>query len=196
MIRHAQQAIERPLEPAEPIGRDEQIAPAPRVSIQAFCETVETAAAIQGAGEDRRLAKTHLKIQMGGVAAAVAAYRGAPTPNVIVLEVGRPQRSHPVRSRFARGVLRCRYPGHRHRAAQRRHAVPRTAPPWRQRLPDLPGQHDRRGSLDLRAVLVARFQAGRPHRRGGRRQGRRRGIDHRAQRGMGHGARACARVRW
>jgi len=86
MIRHAPQIIERPREPVEPIGRDEQIAPAPRVSIQAFCETVETAAVIQGAGEDRRLAKTHLKIQMGGVAAAVEAYRGASTPNVIVLE--------------------------------------------------------------------------------------------------------------
>ena len=64
----------------------EHIAPAPRVSIQAFCETVETAAAIQAAGEDRRLAKAHLKIQMGGIAAAIEAYSSAPTPNVIVIE--------------------------------------------------------------------------------------------------------------
>jgi pilus assembly protein CpaE len=56
------------------------------VSIQAFCETVETAAAIQSAGEDRRLGKAHVKIQMGGVAAAIEAYRGSPTPNVIMLE--------------------------------------------------------------------------------------------------------------
>src|SRR5205085_6563816 len=34
----------------------------------------------------RRLAKAHFKIQMGGAAAAVEAYRSAPTPNVIVLE--------------------------------------------------------------------------------------------------------------
>ena len=40
--------------PAEAASADEHIAPAPRVSIQAFCETVETAAAIQSAGEDRR----------------------------------------------------------------------------------------------------------------------------------------------
>ncbi|HKY86833.1 MAG TPA: CtpF protein, partial [Pseudorhodoplanes sp.] len=53
---------------AEAPARDEHIAPAPRVSIQAFCESVETAAAIQSAGEDRRLAKAHLKIQMGGMA--------------------------------------------------------------------------------------------------------------------------------
>ena len=47
---------------------------------------METAAAVQSAGEDRRLGKAHLKIQMGGMAAAVEAYRSAPTPNVIVLE--------------------------------------------------------------------------------------------------------------
>jgi pilus assembly protein CpaE len=70
----------------ETLARDEHIAPAPRVSIQAFCESVETAAAIQAAGEDRRLAKAHLKIQMGGMAAASEAYRTAPTPNVIILE--------------------------------------------------------------------------------------------------------------
>src|ERR1700724_661349 len=68
------------------VGRDEHIAPAPRVSVQAFCETVETAAAIQAAAEDRRLVKAHMKIQMGGAPAAVEAYRGSPTPNVIVLE--------------------------------------------------------------------------------------------------------------
>ena len=72
--------------PAEPAASDEHIAPAPRVSIQAFCETVETAAAIQAAGEDRRLGKAHLKIQMGGITAAIEAYRSSPTPNVIMLE--------------------------------------------------------------------------------------------------------------
>jgi pilus assembly protein CpaE len=67
---------------------EEHIAPAPRVSVQAFCDTVETAAAVQSAAEDRRLAKAHLKIQMGGMAAAIEAYRSAPTPNVIILETG------------------------------------------------------------------------------------------------------------
>ena len=72
--------------PAEVAGRDERIAPAPRVSVQAFCETVETAAAIQAAGEDRRMAKAHLRIQMGGLIAAIEAYQSSPTPNVIILE--------------------------------------------------------------------------------------------------------------
>jgi pilus assembly protein CpaE len=70
----------------EAATRDDHIAPAPRVSIQAFCESVETAAAIQAAGDDRRMAKAHLRIQMGGVTAAAEAYRTSPTPNVIVLE--------------------------------------------------------------------------------------------------------------
>src|ERR1700684_898729 len=72
--------------PAEFAGREENIAPAPRVSVQAFCETVETAAAIQAAGEDRRMAKAHLRIQMGGLVAAIEAYQSSPTPNVIILE--------------------------------------------------------------------------------------------------------------
>jgi pilus assembly protein CpaE len=71
---------------AETTGREEHIAPAPRVSIQAFCETVEAAAAVQAAGEDRRMAKAHLKVQLGGLVAAVEAYRSSPTPNVIILE--------------------------------------------------------------------------------------------------------------
>ena len=68
------------------VGRDEHIGPAPRVSVQAFCETVETAAAIQGASEDRRMAKAHMRIQMGGLTAAIEAYQSSPTPNVIILE--------------------------------------------------------------------------------------------------------------
>jgi len=84
MISHASQTAEPASELLDP--GEEHIAPAPRVSIQAFCETVETAAAIQAAGEDRRLGKAHLKIQMGGVTAAVEAYRSAPTPNVVILE--------------------------------------------------------------------------------------------------------------
>jgi pilus assembly protein CpaE len=83
MISFARQTPDK--EEASPV-MEEHIAPAPRVSVQAFCETVETAAAIQSAGEDRRLGKAHLKIQMGGMAAATEAYRSAPTPNVIVLE--------------------------------------------------------------------------------------------------------------
>src|ERR1700743_3560255 len=84
MISYARQNPEE--QPDVTAPADDHIAPAPRVSVQAFCETVETAAAVQLAGEDRRLGKAHLKIQMGGMAAAIEAYRTAPTPNVIILE--------------------------------------------------------------------------------------------------------------
>jgi pilus assembly protein CpaE len=85
MITQAFQATPDEAAASDP-ALHEHIAPAPRVSVQAFCETVETAAAVQGAGEDRRLDKAHLKIQMGGIAAAIEAYNGSPTPNVIVIE--------------------------------------------------------------------------------------------------------------
>ena len=86
MIKSALQPASEESQPTETPASEEHIAPAPRVSIQAFCETVETAAAIQAAGEDRRLRKAHVKIQMGGMAAAAVAYRTAPTPNVVLLE--------------------------------------------------------------------------------------------------------------
>jgi pilus assembly protein CpaE len=41
---------------------------------------------VQAARDDRRLAKAHVKIQMGGATAAVEAYRNSPTPNIIILE--------------------------------------------------------------------------------------------------------------
>jgi pilus assembly protein CpaE len=97
MIKHAQQ-IAQAASLAEPatlasspsispeLTAEEHIAPAPRVSIQAFCETVESAAAVQAAGDDRRLVKAHIKVQMGGAAAAAEAYRSSPTPNVILIE--------------------------------------------------------------------------------------------------------------
>src|SRR3984893_4241236 len=87
MISYARQNLGDTPEGTSPHAED-HIAPAPRGSLQAFCDTVETAAAVQSAGEDRRLAKAHIKIQMGGMAAAIEAYRTAPTPNVIVLEIG------------------------------------------------------------------------------------------------------------
>jgi pilus assembly protein CpaE len=83
MINHARQ---NPEEQPDTPPADDYIAPAPRVSVQAFCETVETALAVRSAGEDRRLGKAHLTVQMGGVAAAIETYHTVPTPNVIILE--------------------------------------------------------------------------------------------------------------
>jgi pilus assembly protein CpaE len=63
-----------------------QIDPVPRVSIQAFCESPDVAAIVSAATSDRRMAKAHIKLNMGGAPAAVEAYKSAPTPNVVVLE--------------------------------------------------------------------------------------------------------------
>ena len=63
-----------------------QIDPVPRVSIQAFCESPDLAAVVSSAITDRRMAKAHVKLNMGGAPAAVEAYKSAPTPNVVVLE--------------------------------------------------------------------------------------------------------------
>ena len=81
----ARQNHEDELDLPAPTAND-YISPAPRVSVQAFCSTAETAAAAQAAGEDRRLAKVHLTVKMGGIVAAIDTYHTQPTPNVIVLE--------------------------------------------------------------------------------------------------------------
>lgn len=60
--------------------------PVPRISIQVFCETENFAELCQESGEDRRMMKTHLSVQMGGITAALEAYRDGPTPNLIILE--------------------------------------------------------------------------------------------------------------
>jgi pilus assembly protein CpaE len=64
----------------------ERIAPIPRISLQAFCETPDLAALINQSCADRRMDKAHAKVHMGGATAAVEAFRNAPTPNVIVIE--------------------------------------------------------------------------------------------------------------
>jgi pilus assembly protein CpaE len=58
----------------------------PRITVQAFCENEETAQVISGASADRRLAKSHVTVQMGGIRAAKSFYQSAPTPNLIIIE--------------------------------------------------------------------------------------------------------------
>ena len=64
----------------------DQIDPVPRISMQVFYDSSELGAVIESALKDRRMGKAHSKQHMGGAAAAVEAYRGAATPNVIVVE--------------------------------------------------------------------------------------------------------------
>ncbi|HUZ91870.1 MAG TPA: CtpF protein [Methylocella sp.] len=62
------------------------IAPLPRISLHAFCESAETARIIEAAATDRRMERAHVSVHMGGAVAAVEAYRDAATPNIIVLD--------------------------------------------------------------------------------------------------------------
>lgn len=73
-------------ETAAEIAAMQALRPIPRISIQAFCETEGVAGPIERAGEDRRMAKAHLKVHMGGIPTAIEFYQGAPTPNLILLE--------------------------------------------------------------------------------------------------------------
>ncbi len=78
-----EQAFQRAPEPPAEASRAR---PVPRVNIHAFCEDQDTAAVIDKASQDRRLAKTHVTVQMGGVQAALDFYRNASTPNLIIIE--------------------------------------------------------------------------------------------------------------
>lgn len=62
------------------------IRPVPRVTIQAFCETPDVGVSLQRAAQDRRLAKAHLTVHMGGVGSAVSHYSDTPTPGLIIVE--------------------------------------------------------------------------------------------------------------
>lgn len=68
------------------IAAMQSLRPVPRISVQAFCETDGVANPIERAGQDRRMAKAHLKVHMGGISTAIDFYHSAPTPNLIVLE--------------------------------------------------------------------------------------------------------------
>ncbi len=58
----------------------------PRINIQAFCEDQDTAATIEKAAKDRRLAKAHVTVHMGGIHAATAFYKNTSTPNLVMIE--------------------------------------------------------------------------------------------------------------
>jgi len=60
--------------------------PVPRISIHAFCEFPDTAAALQRAAADRRLSKAHVTVELGGLQSALDHYSGQATPNLLVIE--------------------------------------------------------------------------------------------------------------
>ncbi len=73
-------------EPAVIAGDLHDVGPVPRITIQAFCESELIAQTLEAAARDRRMARAHVKVHMGGIAAAAEFYGSAPTPNLIVVE--------------------------------------------------------------------------------------------------------------
>ncbi len=82
LLSNADEQASAPESPAA----EQFVPPVPRISLQAFCETPDVASMLETASQDRRLARAHITVQMGGVEAAVAFYADAPTPNLIIIE--------------------------------------------------------------------------------------------------------------
>jgi pilus assembly protein CpaE len=72
--------------PAANADAKAQDAPLPRLSVHAFCEDEGTAELLRAAGGDRRLLRTGMTVQIGGVMGACSFYEKAPTPNLIIVE--------------------------------------------------------------------------------------------------------------
>ncbi len=74
----------------EPSAHDvaalQEVRPIPRISIHAFCETEGVAKPVERATEDRRMARAHVKVMMGGIPGAAEYYRSNPTPNLVMVE--------------------------------------------------------------------------------------------------------------
>lgn len=62
--------------------------PIPRITIGAFCERPETGALVHNASNDRRLAKAHVEVELGGLPAAIERFHDASTPNLLIVETG------------------------------------------------------------------------------------------------------------
>jgi pilus assembly protein CpaE len=58
----------------------------PRVTLHAFCARTETAAVLEQAAKDRRMARATTVVRMGGLAAAVDLYQDQPTPSLVMVE--------------------------------------------------------------------------------------------------------------
>jgi pilus assembly protein CpaE len=58
----------------------------PHITIHAFCESPDVAAAISRAAADRLMGRAQVGVHMGGVATAIETYQQMPTPNLVVLE--------------------------------------------------------------------------------------------------------------
>jgi len=76
-----------PPAPELPGRHGDVVALVPRINIDAFCSNPAITEAMRVAASDRRLARAHIDIKLGGPQAAAALYGDAPTPNVLIVEI-------------------------------------------------------------------------------------------------------------
>ena len=62
--------------------------PIPRITIHAFCERPESGALVHNAANDRRLSKTHVDVELGGLPAAIERFATQSTPDLLIIETG------------------------------------------------------------------------------------------------------------
>ena len=73
-------------DPQQGFGAAPHERPVPRISIEAFAEFPDTAAAFERAAADRRLGRAHVGYHEGGILAAIHHFSEHPTPNLMIVE--------------------------------------------------------------------------------------------------------------
>lgn len=74
----------------EGVGHSGGDQPIPRITINAFCDRPEVAAAIESAAQDRRLSKAIVQVGSGGIEAALTSLASQASPNLIIIDTTAP----------------------------------------------------------------------------------------------------------
>ncbi len=69
-----------------PASQSFPVALVPRINIHVFADNQQTAEMVQVASVDRRMARAHVTIQLGGIDGAVQVFSGQPTPSLLIVE--------------------------------------------------------------------------------------------------------------
>ena len=72
-------------------GHRDLVALVPRINIQVFFDTPQTAEIVQSAAADRRMQRAYTSLQPGGIPSAVQVFQNQATPNLLVVESRSPR---------------------------------------------------------------------------------------------------------
>lgn len=76
---------------ADMAGQQDLVALVPRINIQVFCDSPQTAEVVQLAAADRRMQRAYTSVHAGGIGAAVMAFQTQATPNLLIVESRSPR---------------------------------------------------------------------------------------------------------